>query len=606
MIMHTIVSEITERIRKRSQDSRQHYLDLMAKAQSDKPNRSQIGCTNLAHVQAASSDHEKLILKNTNKGHNIAIVTAFNDMLSAHQPYYRYPEKIKEYFYPLGITAQVAGGVPAMCDGVTQGQPGMELSLFSRDAIALSTALALSHQAFDGMMLLGICDKIVPGQLMGALRFGHLPGLFLPAGPMPSGISNAEKAKTRQAHIQGQASDDDLLNSESAAYHTSGTCTFYGTANSNQMLLEAMGLVLPGSAFIQPLTDERTAWNKLACEKLALLCEAPKQWSLAELVNEKSIVNALVTLIATGGSTNLTIHWIAVAKAAGVHITWDDMNDLSKVVPTLTRVYPNGPSDINEFHDAGGTAWVFDQLISAGLLHESALTVNQTSMLAYGQRQVFEPQKMTAQCWKRVKATNQNDAILATVDKPFDESGGLSLLKGNLGKAIVKVSAVPANHRIIKAPARVFQYQSEVIEAYTQQKLNQNAVVVLKGQGPKSNGMPELHKLMPVLGSLQDAGFKVALLTDGRLSGASGKVLSAIHLVPEAAENGPISQIQDGDIVEIDSVNGTVNLLNVNLRNRPFVYNKPSQLGVGRELFSIFRNNVTSADCGAISIDWDE
>lgn len=600
-IMNTTVDRVTQNITHRSVEGRKKYLALMASNQQDKPARSQMGCTNLAHVQAASSDNEKLILKDTNKGHNIAIVSSYNDMLSAHQPYYRYPEKIKKYLYPFGASAQVASGVPAMCDGVTQGQPGMELSLFSRDAIALSSAVGLSHQAFDGMILLGICDKIVPGLLMGALRFGHMPGLFIPSGPMPSGISNSEKAKVRQAHVQGKATDDELLESESQAYHASGTCTFYGTANSNQMLLEAMGLMLPGSAFVQPNTPERLAYDQLACQKITELAGDVSNFSMSKLVNEKSIVNALVALLATGGSTNLTIHWIAVAKAAGIHITWQDIQDLSEVVPLICKVYPNGPSDINQFHQAGGTAWVFSQLLNTGLMHGDVFASHGGVFSDYGKKAIVSKTHIEFEAPK-----NQQESILASVETPFDKSGGLTVVEGNLGKAMIKVSAVPKTHLSICAPAMVFNDQLDVINAYQKGLMQKDLVLVLKGQGPKSNGMPELHKLMPVLGNLQDEGFNVALLTDGRLSGASGKVLSAIHLVPEAANEGPISKIHNGDMINIDASTGCVNIEGVDLTARDVNYQKPTNLGVGRELFSIFRNNVTPADEGAISIDWQE
>lgn len=599
--MNSTVTAVTQKIINRSKNSRKKYLDLMSASEEDKPARSQMGCTNLAHVQAASTDNEKIILKDTHRGHNIGIVSAYNDMLSAHQPYYRYPEKIKEYLYPFGASAQVASGVPAMCDGVTQGQPGMELSLFSRDVIALSSAVGLSHQAFDGMILLGICDKIVPGLLLGALRFGHLPGLFIPAGPMPSGISNSKKSMVRQAHIQGKASDEDLLESEAQAYHASGTCTFYGTANSNQMLLEAMGLMLPGSAFVQPNTHERELYSQLACKKMVELADSHTQFCMSKLVNEKTIVNALVALLATGGSTNLTIHWIAVAKSAGIHITWQDIQTLSDVVPLICKVYPNGPADINQFHEAGGTAWIFSCLLNAGLMYGDVQTVNGTLFYDYGKKACVNENGITFE-----QAHNRQTDILATIESPFDVTGGLKQVAGNLGKAMIKVSAVPKNNLSIKAPAMVFTDQLHVISAYQKRMLQKDHVLVLKGQGPKSNGMPELHKLMPVLANLQDDGFKVALLTDGRLSGASGKVLSAIHLVPEAANGGAISKIHNGDIIEINAQNGTLNIENVNLDQRESVYTSPNNMGVGREIFSLFRKNVTPADEGAISIDWLE
>lgn len=599
--MNSRVEDVTSGIQERSKVSRQKYLALMKQARSEKPTRSQMGCTNLAHVQAASTDNEKLILKNTHHGHNMAIVSAYNDMLSAHQPYYAYPEKLKAYLYRHGASAQVAGGVPAMCDGVTQGQAGMELSLFSRDVIALSTSVALSHQAFDGMMLLGICDKIVPGMLMGALRFGFMPGLFIPAGPMGSGISNSEKAKVRQAHIQGKVSDALLLESESKAYHSAGTCTFYGTANSNQMLLEAMGLVLPNSAFYQPNSNERESFNKLACEKVVSLADAGEKFSLANLVNEKSIVNALVTLLATGGSTNLTIHWIAVARCAGIHITWGDMQALSDVVPLLCRVYPNGPADINQFHQAGGTAWVFSELLNASLMHKDVLTVNGSDFSDYGKSIRFKGDSLSYE-----PPNNYEISILSSIDTPFDPTGGIKQVEGNLGKAIIKVSAVPKASWKISAPAKIFKDQLDAVSAYKQGDLQQDMVLVLKAQGPKANGMPELHKLMPILSNLQDEGFSVALLTDGRLSGASGKVLSAIHVVPEAASDGAIAKIKEGDQIEINAITGTLNVLDVDLSSREVDYQKVKNIGVGRELFSVFRKQVTPANEGAMSINWDE
>lgn len=594
--MHPIVKKVLKDIEARSQQSRSAYLTLINNAVSEQPARSQISCTNLAHVFAASEENEKIILKDTQKGFNVGIVTAYNDMLSAHQPYYRYPELLKAELYKVGLSAQVAGGVPAMCDGVTQGQAGMELSLFSRDTIALSTAVALSHQVFDGMLLLGICDKIVPGMLMGALRFGHMPALFVPAGPMPSGIGNAEKAKVRQQYAEGKVNSDALLESEAAAYHAPGTCTFYGTANSNQMLLEAMGLMLPGAAFVPPNSDERKSFNRLACVKLRSLCEAGDAYQLGKLVTAESLINAIVVLLATGGSTNLSIHWIAVAKSAGWQITWDDMDQLSKVVPLICRVYPNGSEDINAFHQGGGTAWVFSQLMQAGLMFSNANTVNYSDMAAYGLRD-------------GKKVENSNAEVLASCDRPFSQNGGLTMMKGNFATAICKISAVKPEHQMVTASAKVFQDQNQIIEAFNQGQLNQDVVVVLTHQGPRANGMPELHKLMPILSSLQDKGFKVALVTDGRLSGASGKVLSAIHCVPEATNGGLIGKIQNGDMIEVDGTNGCLNVQglddsSLNARNK-LAY-KQNNHGVGRELFSVFRKNVTPADKGAISIDWLE
>lgn len=606
-MIHKIVEQVTKNIDARSQATRQQYLDLMASMAQEKPTRGQLGCTNLAHVMASQDDDSKLILKDTVSGLNVGIVTAYNDMLSAHQPYYRYPEMIKKHLYRFGISAQVAGGVPAMCDGVTQGYAGMELSLFSRDTIALSTAVALSHQSFDSMVLLGICDKIVPGLLMGALRFGHLPAMFIPAGPMATGISNTEKAQVRQQYVEGKIGNKELLESEVAAYHSPGTCTFYGTANSNQMLLEAMGLMLPGSAFEQPTSNVREEFNQQACEQVASntqlsMLKQNKAIQLGHMVNAKSLVNAIVALLATGGSSNLTIHWIAIAKAAGFILTWQDMHDLSQVVPMICKVYPNGKADINAFHMVGGTAFVFNELLNAGLMHGDVLTITQKT---FAQDVLHSLRHWQNHYEKQLNETTRSE-ILATSKKPFDEKGGLTLLKGNLGLAIVKVSAVKNEYRSIQAPAKVFSDQLDVIAAFKRGELNHDVVVVLKGQGPKANGMPELHKLMPVLGSLQDHGFKVALLTDGRLSGASGKVLSAIHCVPEAAAGGMINRIHDGDVVHIDAQSGELNVLNVNLESRNGEFKRQPQKGVGRELFSVFRKHVTAADVGAISIDWEE
>lgn len=606
-MINKIVARVTKEIEDRSQESRQSYLKLMDSMAQEKPTRGQLGCTNLAHVMASQDDDSKLILKDTTTGLNVGIVTAYNDLLSAHQPYYRYPEMIKQHLYRKGLSAQVAGGVPAMCDGVTQGYAGMELSLFSRDTIALSTAVALSHQSFDSMMLLGICDKIVPGLLIGALRFGHLPAIFLPAGPMSTGISNAEKAQVRQKYVEGAIGDKELLDSEVAAYHSPGTCTFYGTANSNQMLLEAMGLMLPGSAFEQPTSNMRENFNQQACEQIASntqlsMLKQNKAIQLGHMVNAKSIVNAIVALLATGGSSNLTIHWIAIAKAAGYVLTWQDMHDLSQVVPLICKVYPNGKADINAFHHVGGTAFVFNELLTAGLMHGDVLTVTQKSFA----QDVLHSMRHWDSHYARQLDEKQRNDILASCKKPFDDKGGLTLLKGNIGQAIVKVSAVADEHRALQAPAKVFTDQLDVIEAFQAGKLNQDVVVVLKAQGPKANGMPELHKLMPVLGSLQDHGFKVALLTDGRLSGASGKVLSAIHCVPEAAAGGMINCIEDGDMIHIDAHSGELNVLNVDLESRTPQSQFQYQKGVGRELFAVFRKHVTSADKGAISIDWDE
>ncbi|MCP5326519.1 MAG: phosphogluconate dehydratase [Oceanospirillaceae bacterium] len=598
--MHTQISEITRQIRERSQSTRDAYLQLIRSQRQQQPNRHQLGCTNLAHVMASADDAEKVILKSGQKA-NIGIITAYNDMLSAHQPYYRYPELLKAQLYLHGLSAQVAAGVPAMCDGVTQGYAGMELSLFSRDVIALSTAVGLSHQAFDGVLYLGICDKIVPGLLMAALRFGHLPALFIPAGPMPSGISNAEKSKVRQAYASGSASADDLLNSEMAAYHSAGTCTFYGTANSNQMLLEAMGLMLPGAAFVHPQDELRNLFNSAACERMAAIhALASTALPIGELVDEKVIVNALVMLLATGGSTNLTIHWIAVARAAGILINWQDMHALSALVPLLTRIYPNGAADINQFHQAGGVAYVIAQLMDAGLLHADVKTVAGDGLQRYGLYPQLQQNQLVYQ-----SAFNQAADILATHQNPFAKEGGIKCLRGNLGEAIIKISAVEKKHWYVQAPACVFTDQAEVLAAFTRGELNKNCIIVLQFQGPRANGMPELHKLMPALGVLQDRGFKVALLTDGRLSGASGKVPAAIHVTPEAACGGMIAKIRDGDLITLDATKGTLILHNVNLQSREPALAPVAVMGVGREMFNIFRRNAGPANEGAISIQWD-
>jgi phosphogluconate dehydratase len=598
--MHKQISAITERIIQRSGSTRQAYLQLIRSQRQQQPSRQQLGCTNLAHVMASADAAEKLILKSGQKA-NIAIISAYNDMLSAHQPYYRYPEILKAELYRHGLTAQVAAGVPAMCDGVTQGYAGMELSLFSRDVIALSTAVGLSHQAFDGVLYLGICDKIVPGLLIAALRFGHLPALFIPAGPMPSGISNADKSKVRQAFAAGTANADELLHSEMAAYHTAGTCTFYGTANSNQMLLEAMGLMLPGAAFVSPQNAMRQVFNQQACARMAQIhALSDTALPIGELVDEKVIVNALVMLLATGGSTNLTIHWLAVARAAGICINWQDIDELSAVVPQLTHIYPNGSADINQFHQAGGVAWVISQLLAAGCLHADVQTVAGQGLIHYAGYPQIAAGKLNY-----VAAFNHNAQILAGTDKPFSPEGGLKRLQGNLGEAIIKTSAVDKSHWQISAPARVFHDQADVLSAFECGALNQDCIVVLRFQGPKANGMPELHKLMPVLGLLQDRGVKIALLTDGRLSGASGKVPAAIHLTPEAASGGMLARIADGDLITLDATRGTVNVLNVNLALRTPALQPAANTGVGREMFAVFRRNVGPANEGAISILWD-
>lgn len=606
--MHAIVKAVTERIIQRSQSSRQQYLQFIeqqAQQAQNSPARFNMSCTNQAHGYAASADDEKLILKQSHRAANIAIINSYNDVLSAHQPYGDYPEKIKAIARAHGHVAQVASGVPAMCDGITQGQEGMELSLFSRDAIALSTAVGLSHNIFDGVVLLGICDKIVPGLLMAALRFGHLPVVFLPSGPMHSGISNAEKAKTRQAFAAGKVDKEALLESELKSYHSAGTCTFYGTANSNQMLMEIMGLQLPGSSFLNPDHELRPYLNDFALQQLFKNTALEAEYKpVGKMLDERSFVNAIVGLLATGGSTNHSIHLLALARMAGIILDWQDISDLSDVVPLLARIYPNGAADINHFQQAGGMPFLIRELLQAGLLHPDA----ETLIGSLGDVYTKEPYLLnkdgdqTLQ-WRDAPAESLDLSVLAPAHAPFMREGGLKLLKGNIGKGLIKISAVPEERWQVTAPARVFNNQADVIQAYESQQLNQDVVVVVKHQGPKANGMPELHKLMPVLANLQDEGFRVALLTDGRLSGASGKVPALLHVCPEASQGGLIDNIQDGDLICIDAHKGSVEvdapLTEVN--DMPF---DKQVFGLGRELFSVFRQQVGPADQGALSIDW--
>ena len=555
--MHTVVDAVTQRICDRSKASRAAYLSAMEAAAVKGPVRGTLSCTNLAHDYASATDDEKLILKSSHRSANVAIINAYNDVLSAHAPYRDYPEKLKAFLAEKGHVAQMAGGVPAMCDGVTQGQTGMELSLFSRDVIAMSTAVALSHQVFDGSLMLGICDKIVPGLMMSALRFGHLPTVFIPSGPMHSGISNSDKAKTRQAFAKGEVGEAELLESEMGSYHSEGTCTFYGTANSNQMLMEIMGLQLPGSSFVNPDSPIRDKLTQYAAHRLAeITALAPDYMPIAQIIDEKAIVNAIVGLLATGGSTNHSIHLIAIARMAGVLIDWQDMSDLSDVVPLMTRMYPNGSADVNAFERAGGMPFLIRELLDAGLLHEDVNTV-----LGHGLRQWCQSPALDNEgelTWVPVVAESGDLSVLAPAHAPFLREGGMKLVSGNLGRAIMKVSAVPDDRWVIEAPARVFTDQQQVLTAYQSGELNKDVVVVVKGQGPKANGMPELHQLTPALTNLQEQGFKVALLTDGRLSGASGKVPAAIHLSPEALDDGPIHAIEYGDVIRIDGHHGSV------------------------------------------------
>lgn len=605
--MHPQLLAVTERIRHRSRQRRADYLAQVQQAVAQGPVRDQLGCTNLAHTYAAASSDEKLILKQDHRAANIAIINAYNDVLSAHAPYRHYPEQLKQALALAGHAGQVAAGVPAMCDGVTQGQTGMELSLFSRDVIALSTAVALSHQVFDGSLLLGICDKIVPGLLMAALRFGHLPAVFVPAGPMPSGISNGDKARVRQAYAAGEVGREALLASEMASYHSEGTCTFYGTANSNQMLMEIMGLQLPGSSFVNPADPLRPLLTAEAARCISgLTALSPGFMPIGQLVDERTLVNAVVGLLATGGSTNHSIHLIAIARMAGIELDWQDMADLSDIVPLLARVYPNGKADINAFQQAGGMPFLIRELAQAGLLHTDVNTIMGKGLDAYYQEPFLTAEGTLG--WRPAVSESLDLAVLAPAHAPFMREGGMKLLEGNLGRAIMKVSAVPDDRWVIEAPARVFHSQQAVLAAYQAGELQQDVVVVLAGQGPGANGMPELHQLTPALSNLQDAGFRVALVTDGRLSGASGKIPAAIHVCPEASKGGPLAVVRDGDRLRLDGHSGTLQVLNSDFAQRPpqtLAVDAANGQGVGRELFSGFRTLVTRADAGAVSIGWD-
>ncbi|WP_434951998.1 phosphogluconate dehydratase [Shewanella sp. HL-SH4] len=600
--MHSVVQSVTDRIIERSKNSRKGYLAALEDAKAKGVHRSALSCGNLAHGFAACKPADKDALRQLTKA-NIGIVTSFNDMLSAHQPYEDYPKLLKQACEEVGSVAQVAAGVPAMCDGVTQGQPGMELSLLSREVIAMATAVGLSHNMFDGALLLGICDKIVPGLLIGALSFGHLPMMFVPAGPMKSGIPNKEKARIRQKFAQGLIGREELLAAESASYHSAGTCTFYGTANSNQLMLEIMGLQLPGSSFVNPDDPLREALNKMAAKQVCRLTEMGTQYTpIGEVVCEKSVVNGIVGILATGGSTNLTMHIVAAARAAGIIVNWDDFSDLSDAVPLLARVYPNGHADINHFHAAGGMALLVKELLDGGLLHEDVNTVAGFGLRKYTQ----EPKLIDGQLlWVDGISESLDKEVLTHLATPFQPNGGLKLLKGNLGRAVIKVSAVPDNNRIIEGPAIVINDQNDIDALFKAGALDRDCVVVVKGQGPKANGMPELHKLTPFLGSLQDKGFKVALVTDGRMSGASGKVPAAIHLTPEALDGGMIAKVQDGDLIRVNANTGELTLLVdeavLNARESSVVDLHHSSYGMGRELFGALRRTLSSPETGARS-----
>jgi phosphogluconate dehydratase len=601
MKVHPAVAAVTGRIRERSAEGRSAYLHLVDEAASRDRGADRMGCANVAHAFAALPANDKLRVV-TERAPNIGIVTSYNDMLSAHAPFARFPGIIKDEARRNGATAQVAGGVPAMCDGVTQGTSGMELSLFSRDVIAMGTAVALSHDVFDAALMLGICDKIVPGLLIGALHFGHLPMVFVPGGPMPSGLSNSAKAKVREQAAQGLVGRAELLEAESKAYHTQGTCTFYGTANSNQMLMEAMGLHVPGTAFVNPQDELRDELTREAVRTVLGIVKARRFTPIGKLVDERAIVNALVALLATGGSTNHLIHWVAVARSAGITIDWDDFAALSAVVPLLSRVYPNGQADVNQFQAAGGPGFVIRELLDAGLMHDDVLSVREGGIREYTRVPAFEGRAIH---WHDIGASRDTD-VVRPASAPFSPTGGLKLLTGNLGRSVVKVSAVPDDRHVIEAPARIFDSQEELHKAFKSGELDRDVVCVVRWQGPKANGMPELHKLTPPLAVLQGKGFRVALVTDGRMSGASGKVPAAIHVSPEAAAGGPLAKLRDGDVVRVDAVAGTLQAIVPQQEwaaretaRMPEHLKQSDRLGVGRELFTAFRRNALTAEEGA-------
>ena len=585
------VAAVTDRIIDRSGPTRKRYLDLMSEEAERGIDRPRLSCGNFAHGFAASGEDKDAIRHM--RGPNIAIVTAYNDMLSAHQPYGRYPEQMKIFAREVGATAQVAGGTPAMCDGVTQGQPGMDLSLFSRDVIALSTAVALSHGMFDGVAMLGICDKIVPGLLIGALRFGHLPVLLVPGGPMPSGLANKEKQRVRQLYAEGKVGKEELLAAESASYHGAGTCTFYGTANSNQMMMELMGLHIPGAAFVNPGTPLRQALTRVAVHRVAALAAANER-PLSQVIDERAIVNAAVGLLATGGSTNHAIHLPAIARAAGIVLDWQDFDELSKAVPLIARVYPSGSGDVNDFHHAGGMAFTTHTLLEAGLLHGDILTAGADQFAAYATNPRLDGEELS---WQPVEASSDPEMLRPVAD-PFLPDGGMRLVTGNLGRAIFKTSAVVPERWTTEAPCRIFSDQNQVLDAFAAGELDRDVVVVVRFQGPRANGMPELHKLTPPLGVLQDKGFKVALVTDGRMSGASGKVPAAIHCSPEAIDDGPIARLRDGDVIRLCGNGGTLEAVGVDLDAREPADPPGPPMGTGRELFAFMRASANSAELG--------
>ena len=598
------IGEVTERIVKRSRDTRERYLDQVRTYGQRRPRREHLSCGNLAHGFAACDGEDKDALSGAAKS-NIAIVSAYNDMLSAHQPLERFPALIKQSVRDAGGVAQFAGGVPAMCDGVTQGQPGMELSLFSRDVIAMATAVALSHDMFDGALYLGVCDKIVPGLVMAALSFGHLPAIFVPGGPMTTGMANSEKSRIRQLYAEGKVGRKELLAAESASYHGPGTCTFYGTANTNQMLMEIMGLHLPGASFVNPNTPLRDALTTSAAKRITEITALGNEYTpVGEMVDERAVVNGVVGLHATGGSTNHTLHLVAMARAAGIQLSWDDFAALSEVVPLLCRIYPNGLADVNHFHAAGGMSFLIAQLLDAGFLHTGVRTVaGDGGLERYRDEPFLDGEKLA---WRPGAAETLDAHVLAPIAKPFSATGGLKLLEGNLGRAVIKISAVKPERHVVEAPALVFHDQNELTEAFKRGELNRDFVAVVRFQGPKANGMPELHKMTPALGVLQDKGFMVALLTDGRMSGASGKIPAAIHLTPEAENGGPIARVREGDMIRIDAVTGRLDAL---VDAAEWAARKPAtadlthyHTGLGRELFATFRASVGPADEGAAAV----
>jgi phosphogluconate dehydratase len=599
-MINATMSAVTERVIERSRATRRAYLDLIAREREAGVDRPNLSCGNLAHGFAAAGEDKTAI--RGGRAMNIGIVTAYNDMLSAHQPYGRYPDQIKLFAREAGATAQVAGGVPAMCDGVTQGQRGMELSLFSRDTIALSTAIALSHGMFEGAALLGICDKIVPGLLIGALRFGHLPAILVPAGPMPSGLANKEKQRIRQLYAEGKAGRAELLDAEAASYHGAGTCTFYGTANSNQMMMEVMGLHIPGAAFANPGTKLRQELTRAAIHRLAEIGRSGNDYRpLGRVIDEKAIVNAAVGLLATGGSTNHALHLPAIARAAGIAIDWEDFDRLSSVVPLIARIYPNGSGDVNQFHAAGGMAFTIATLLDARLLHRDVMTVAGESLEEYAREPRLEGDALS---WQAPPPQSLDETMLRPVSDPFNPEGGMRLVQGNLGRATFKTSAVDPSRLTIEAPARVFSDQDQVLAAFKAGELDRDVVVVVRFQGPKANGMPELHKLTPSLGVLQDRGFKVALVTDGRMSGASGKVPAAIHVSPEALGGGPLAKLRDGDMIRLCAGRGELSALvdEDEWHAREAASAPPPPLGTGRELFALMRHGADGAERGASSI----